>query len=274
MSGIELTLRHPYDGILDASSLLPEHLLTRELETIRRIPIDVGGRTLMLADIFSVASTASECLVVQGPVMLSYRWGAGMSGGHLIVECDVGPETGLAMCGGTLEIRGNVGDRLGSGMREGLIRVSGNAGDYVGAPTLGMRRGMRGGRITIDGNAGERLGDSMRRGTIVVLGNTGDYAASRMIAGTIAVCGQVGKHAGALMRRGTLWAPYISDSEISHSFTEPQRIDAPHLAIWYRWLATIDSRFLHWRHQPTITTRWLGDLSVQGLGEILSPALP
>lgn len=273
MSGIELTLRHPYEGLLDASPLLPNRLLHLSHSEVERTAIDIGGRTSAVGEFFSVSVLESNQLVVQGPVMSSCRWGAEMSSGHLRIECEVGDEVGRSMRGGVLEVKGNVGNRLGAGMRDGRIQVSGNAGDYVGAPTTGQRRGMRGGIITIDGNVGQRLGDCMRRGTIIVHGDAGDYVASRMIAGTIAICGQVGKHAGALMRRGTVWVPQLQPTSIASNFAEGQRVQVPHLGLWYRWLAEFDSRLSQWRYCETYAQRWLGDFSVQGLGEFLSPAL-
>lgn len=273
MSGIELTLRHPYVGLLDASALLPERLLNLNQAEVERISLDAGGRSIAVGDLFSVSTIESECVVVHGPVMSSSRWGASMSRGHLIIECDVGDDVGLSMTGGLLEICGNVGDRLGIGMRGGEVRISGNAGDRVGCPPMGQRRGMRGGLIKIDGSVGHRLGDCMRRGTIIVHGDAGDYVASRMIAGTIAICGNVGKQTGALMRRGTVWAPQIQPHNLAANFTTGQRVQMPYLALWYRWLASIDAKFSHWNPTDTYAERWLGDLSVQGLGEILSPAL-
>lgn len=271
MSGIELTLRHPYAGVLDASVLLPERLFSLSTAAIEQIEVDVGGQKEALGHFFSVSAIESDRLVIQGPVMNSCRWGAEMSCGRLIVECDVGDEVGLGLRGGTIEIRGNVGSHLGCGMRHGSITVAGNAGDYVGAPSLGQRRGMRGGIITIEGNVGQRAGDCMRRGTIIVHGDAGDYLAARMIAGTIAVCGRIGKQAGALMRRGTVWAPQLQPASIVSSFSSGQRVQIPHLALWYRWLASIDTRFSDWAHAETYAHRWLGDAAVQGLGEFLSP---
>lgn len=273
MSGIELILRQRYEGLLDASALLPERLLTMSLSEIEHTTIHVGGRICAVGDLFSVVSTDSDCLSVQGPVISSCRWGHEMTAGHLIIESDVGDETGLLMRGGVLEIRGNSGSKLGCGLRNGRIHVSGNAGDYVGSPPIGQRRGMRGGVVVIEGNVGQRLGDCMRRGTLIVHGNAGDFAAARMIAGTIAVCGEVGKQTGALMRRGTLWAPRLQPENIASNFTEGQRVQVPHLALWYRWLAALDTRFSEWPCQGTYAQRWLGDRAVHGLGELLSPPL-
>jgi len=272
MSGVELTLRHHFEGTLDASPILPERLLTLNQADIERTPLEVGGRNLVIGDLFSIAVLQSTTLVIQGPVMNSYRWGREMSRGHLVVECDVGDEAGLTMRGGMLELRGSVGDRLGCGMQAGRIQVIGNAGNFVGCPEMGKRRGMRGGLIAIDGNAGDRLGDCMRRGTILVHGNVGDYAAARMIAGTIAICGNLGKQAGVMMRRGTVWAPRLETANLSGIFSAAQRVQLPHLTLWYRWLVTIDSRLSEWRTHENDAQRWLGDLSVQGLGEFISPA--
>jgi len=273
MSGIELTLRHEYRGLLDASRLIPENLLQMNTADIERTSLDVSGKPYVVGDLFSVMTIEDDVLVIQGPVTSSCRWGQTMASGRLLIECDVGDEVGIAMRGGSVEIRGSVGNYLASGMRGGRIKVCGNVGDFTGNPTLGERRGMRGGLVTIMGNAGERTGDCLRRGTLIIHGNVGDYCGARMIAGTIAVGGSLGKFAATMMRRGTLWAPHLKEESLTTTFTQPQRVTVPHLALWYRWLAKEDEQFREWAQREPMAIRWLGDLAVQGLGEVLSPPL-
>jgi len=271
MTGIELLLRQPITGVLDASSIKPLPFGPQGIGEVEQLTVEVSGQQVSLADLFQVRATSASAWVVQGDLPSSIRWGYGLKQGELIIEGNVGNEVGTLMQGGNLLIRGNVGNYLACGMRRGQIVVQGHAQDFVGGALPGQRRGMSGGNVIVRGNVGDRAGDRMRRGTLIVGGNVGDYCASRMIAGTIAIWGTVGSHLGIMMRRGTVWAPQLDPSMIPLSFSQPQVVLLPHLMLWYRSLLTQDERFNSFVHREPMVTRWFGDLGSQGLGEIVSP---
>ncbi|HXF46625.1 MAG TPA: formylmethanofuran dehydrogenase subunit C, partial [Burkholderiaceae bacterium] len=145
----------------------------------------------------------------------------------------------------------------------------GDAGDFAAAALPGSMEGMRGGRLVIGGNAGERLGDRMRRGWIAVHGDAGAFAGARMIAGTIAIGGAVGTHPAFGMRRGTLLLaraqPVLAPTFVAtaHDFSAFWQLLARELAALGAPFDALAAR---------TPARWVGDLGVDGLGEVLLAA--
>lgn len=271
MNGVELILRKALPGYLDASGILPEHLLKRSESDIARFKVSLSGQLIEIGDLFAIKPLQLEMLSVQGEMLASRGWGEAMNGGIMRVEGNVGDEVAADMKGGELTIYGRVGDRCGAGMRRGVVKIHGDAGDYTASCRVAQRRGMRGGFLWITGNVGSRTGDRMRRGTLLIGGDVGDYCGSRMIAGTIAIWGRTGSHIGAMMRRGTLWCPHIRQEDIQGTFSLTQTVSLPHLPLWYRWLVGLDPQFKSLVDNPPVVRRWLGDRANQGLGELLQP---
>ncbi len=162
----------------DGSFLQPATLGRLTLSQLTQHPIQVGRDSATLGDLFHVEGQPGTRLTVRGLPPLP-AVGAGMDGGELIVESDVGHDAGAAMRSGTLLLRGHCGDRLG-----------------------GSR--MTGGSIVVQGNAGSYVGQRMRRGFIVIRGTCGDCPGFQMLAGTLLVLGGPLVLAGVEMRRGTL----------------------------------------------------------------------
>ena len=75
---------------------------------------------------------------------------AGMSGGKIIVDCNVGSDSAMSMKGGIIKIHGDAGPFLGFRMRDGAIHVEKKCGTRVGA-------NMSGGKIIISGYLEEPL---------------------------------------------------------------------------------------------------------------------
>lgn len=271
MNGVELILRNALPGYLDASGILPEHLLKQSEIDIAKFKVSLSGQPIEMGNLFTIRPLQSEILSVHGEMTCSRGWGESMTCGAMRIEGNVGDEVAADMRGGELTIHGRVGDRCGAGMRRGFVKVHGNAGDFTASCRVAQRRGMRGGLLWITGNVGMRAGDRMRRGTLLIGGDAGDYCASRMIAGTIAISGRTGSHIGAMMRRGTLWCPNLRQEDIQGTFSMGQTVSLPHLPLWYRWLVGLDPDFKSFVDSPPVVRRWLGDRANQGLGELLQP---
>ncbi len=233
---------------------------------VERIVILSGGKPVWLGDVFTVSGTAGSDIAFEGGSDRLDGVGAGMTGGTLTVDGNVGDGAGTGMRGGRLEIRGNVGGMLASGMKGGIIHVTGSAGDFLGAVSAGHRFGMTGGNVIVDGNIGARAGDKMRRGLILARGTAGEAAGSRMIGGTIVAEGGFGPHAGQLMRRGTLIAPRVD--RMLATFADCGVHDLVILRLMARGWASELGALAPKPFSPAVR-RFAGDLSAIGKGEIL-----
>jgi formylmethanofuran dehydrogenase subunit C len=94
--------------------------------------------------------------------------GSGMKAGHIVISGNAGDWLGgplpgelAGMRGGLVHVQGNVGREAGHRLRRGTIFIEGNAGPYAG-------RAMIAGTLLIGGRAGSLPGYLMRRGTIVL----------------------------------------------------------------------------------------------------------
>src|SRR5215207_1557448 len=172
---LTLTLREQPAVPLDAEVLSPDLLANAGRREIEALPVWHGNERTRVAEFFTVS-------------------GAGGAGTHV----------GAGMRGGELHVDGDVGDWAGAGMRGGRLVVRGSAGRQLGGVHAGERAGMRGGEIVVGGDAGAQAGAGLRRGLIAVAGRVGDAAGLRMLAGTIVALGGLGARAGAGMRRGTI----------------------------------------------------------------------
>lgn len=269
MSGLRLKLRSAPSERIDLSALLPASLASLSDYDIGKLALAGEGGAVALGDVFAVSGAAGETLTIEaGSDRLDFI-GAGLTGGALIVEGDVGAYCGAGMKGGRIEVRGNAGAYLAAGMKNGVVTVAGNAGDFTGAMRAGEKFGMTGGTVHIGGTAGTRIGDRMRRGTIVVRGATGSAAGSRMVGGTIITEKGFGDGPGPLLRRGTLIGP--AATKLLPTYADCGRHD---LLI----LRLIDSHLkntlgaLAPAHAPGTVRRLAGDLSTIGKGEILLTA--
>ena len=273
MSGITFRLKANPGERLNIADIVPSKLAKLSIGEIARLKVGMGKNDITVGDAFDVSGTVGDTITIEGStgghgMPLDFA-GAGLDGGTLRINGDVGPYAGRKMSGGTLEISGNAGNYLGSGMTGGTIHVKGSGGDNLGGVLSGDRFGMAGGTIVVGGNIGARAGDKMRRGTVIVKGKTGDGTGSRMMGGTIWAEGGFGPAPGLMMRRGTLIGPSVES--LLPTFADCGvhdllivRIIARHLKQSLGALAPAPL--------PLKVRKIAGDMATIGKGEILLPA--
>jgi formylmethanofuran dehydrogenase subunit C len=244
---LTLTLRTPPPALVVAAGLIPEQLRGLDVSEIGAVEVRCNGEVLAVGDLFDVAGTADEQLVLAGDLR-RFDWiGAGMSSGQI-------------------DVRGDVGAWAGAEMSGGLLRIFGDAGDRLGAAYPGARAGMTGGEIVVSGNAGAEAGVGMRRGLVAVSGGTGAGAGLRMLAGTVIALGGIGAEAGLGNKRGSLVSGRPAEPLPSYAFAT--RFHPPALRLQLlrvRELGlTVDDALLRgaW-------ARWSGDRTELARGEIL-----
>lgn len=268
MSALTLKLKAAPDQRLDLSGVTPRSLASLSQAEIESLPIGTGRRPLKLADLFTIAGSPGDTLVIEGSSARLDEVGTELDDGTIIVEGDVGSYAGRRMKGGRLEIRGAAGAYLASGLRGGIVLAK-SAGDLIGAPRVGERFGMLGGIVVIAGDCGERAGDRMRRGTIITKGRFGASAGSRMMGGTLWTETGFGAGPGPLMRRGTLIGPSVD--RLLPTFSDAGLHDLNILRLLSRHFAeTLGD--LAPAALPGKVRRISGDLATIGKGEILLTA--
>jgi formylmethanofuran dehydrogenase subunit C len=245
---LTFTLRTQPPGRVDAAPLLPEQLRGLDVSEIGAVEVRCGGEMLAVGDLFDVAGTADEQLVLAGDLRRFDGIGARMSGGEIVVRGDVGAWAGAEMSGGRLRIFGDAGARLGAA--------------YPGA-----RVGMTGGEIVVAGDAGEEAGAGMRRGLVAIGGQARAGAGLRMLAGSVIALGGIGAEAGLGNRRGSLVSGRPVEPLPVYGFATRFRPPALRVQLLRaRELGlTVDDALLRgaW-------ARWSGDRTELGRGEILS----
>lgn len=266
MSALRLRTRNAPQARVDLASLNPARLGQLSLGAIERLPLAKGENALNVGDVFTVTGSPGERVVIEGGGGRLDGVGAGLDGGTLVVEGDVGAYAGAGMKAGRLEISGSAGVFAASGMTGGLMLIGGNAGDGLGGVGTGERFGMAGGIVRVAGNVGARAGDRMKRGTIVVRGASGPAAGSRMMGGTIWAEGGFGDGPGPLLRRGTLIGPKAA--RMLPTFADCGRHQLVILSILSRYLAA-ELGELAPKAIVGPVRRFAGDMATIGKGEIL-----
>ena len=267
---MSLTLQQIVDqkARIDLRGITPDRLASLDVSTIKQLTITADHVEASLSSYFSVEGTPGDQL----SIMLSNNRidgiGSGMKSGTLTVTGDTGHYTGAEMSGGKLIVTGNCGDFTGSALKEGELIIQGNVGNATGAPMAGGLRGQSGGVIQVQGHAGDRTGECQRRGLLIIEGDTGELTGYRMIAGTLYVGGCSGKHTGLNMRRGTI---LLEQRAAQLPVTLNYNGASPLTAIS---LITQQLKPYLNRHTPRIKPgdhlhRYVGDLAVQGQGEII-----
>jgi formylmethanofuran dehydrogenase subunit C len=254
---------------VDLRGITPTALTGLSAKEVGRLEVGCGNALVPLAEFFDVrAASKHDALVFEGDLARFDRIGWQMSAGRIEVHGSAGHYAGGCMSGGDLKIDGNAGDLAACEMAGGTLVIAGNAGHFAASTLPGSMDGMRGGTFIVKGHAGDRFGDRMRRGAAIVFGDVGDFLASRMVAGTIAVGGRTGAHAGYAMRRGSIvFAGMPASSHTAPTFTPAI---APAEVIWQ-----LMARDLQRHGGPfaglasRATERRLGDLSVEGKGELV-----
>lgn len=263
---MELELIAAPEVPLEAEVISPDRLAGLSAAEVARQSVLHGNATAELGAFFKVVGKPNGEVRVSGDLSRVKMIGAGMSGGRIVVEGDVGPHLGMAMSGGEIVVNGNTGDWLGPEMSGGRILVTGDAGHTVGAAYRGSRIGMRGGQIIVHGKAGNETGNAMRNGLIAIGGDCGDFAGVNMLAGTIIVLGQLGWRAGAGMKRGSIVA--MHDAPVLPTFTCACLFQPTYLRLYLRHLRNLGLP-IEGTHIDGHYRRWSGDSVEINRGEIL-----
>jgi len=277
MNGIALTLKARPALRLDLRGLLPTPLLALDDAALAAWPLLHGNDWLALAELFHIQRFDCDqpTLRLAGELQRADHIGRGLASGRIVVQAGVGDHAGTSMSGGELLVQGDAGLLAGCQMAGGRLEVQGSVGDHAASGLPGSMDGMRGGLFIVHGHAGRRLADRMRRGTLIVLGDVADFAASRLVAGTLVLAGRVGAHPGWGQRRGSLvlldttlqpgptWVPAGADAPVAWQLLarDISRIAAD-LGPSAAALCDLPRRAVR---------RHLGDLAVDGRGELIQP---
>jgi len=264
VSALVFELKNTPGQRLDLSPLVPERLAGLNRKEIQALEIGTTRETLTVGDAFKVKGKNAATIHFDGTDERCDKIGAGLAGGEIFVDGDVGSHLGVRMKAGTIEVRGSAGVSAGASMAGGHIAISRDAGDQAGGVAFGETMGMKGGFLTIGGDAGALLGERMRRGLVVVGGNAGDYAGGRMIAGTIVLKHGAGRYAGYGLRRGSLIF-MEKPKNILPTFSDCGVMEFDYLRLLETWLRGTGMRIkLGGRAR-----RLIGDMAVLGKGEML-----
>lgn len=266
MTALTLRLRESTASTFDVSHLIPQRLRELTVDAIAELQVWKGAERLPLGDVFDISGSPGDSLNFETDCASLWGIGYGMSEGQISVHGPAGPYAGRKMRGGEMHITGDAGEYAGNAMRGGRIVIDGHAGDCAAAARPGEKYGMEGGLLLIRGNAGDRIGERMRRGSVLIEGNAGDWTAARMRAGTIAVLGTTGDGLGWAMRRGTIVLQQ-RPTTLSPLFRDNGEHSLSILTLMSRAWRGLGGPFA--ALNPKRVQRWLGDRSVQGVGEIL-----
>lgn len=270
MSAIRLEPRGSIDQRLDLSPLNPDRLTTASVGEIEKIPLALGSSSVPAGELFRLTVEDSELprLEIGGSTDRFDAIGEGLRHGHIEVAGNAGAWLGRNMKGGEIRVSGSCGPFAASGLAGGHLLIDGDAGDFLAAPEPGLRGGMRGGRVIVRGSVGDRAGDHLRRGTIFVEGGAGAYCGSRMVAGTLAVLGPVGEGLGFGMRRGSLLLGQ-SPVGLPPTFNDAGETRLDFLRLWARAWGDVPEVARGFLPTGDRARRWVGDLAVDGRGEVL-----
>lgn len=265
MAGYRLALKAAPAARVDMSGITPDRLAAFDPSAVAQLTVFVGTGAVALGDVFAISGGPGETLTLEGHPRLD-GVGAGMSGGHLVVDGSVGALAGAGMSAGHLSIGGDAGDDLGAGLAGGRIDLSGQAGARLCGALPGERRGMTGGTVRVAGDVGPQACARLRGGLVLIGGSAGAGAAQRMIAGTLALKGALGPEAGIGMKRGTLILEQAPDLPAA-GFGDAGEHDLVFLALLARRMPEVAGLFggaLTGRAR-----RLVGDRLVGGQGEML-----
>jgi formylmethanofuran dehydrogenase subunit C len=264
---VVLTLRQPLDHVIEIDGLTAERFVDSGEREILSLPVRAGTPRATVGDFFDMKGERSLRVRVEGDLAKVDGLGAGMTGGELVIDGDVGRRVGAGMSGGWIEVRGRAGDEGGLAMAGGTLRIQEGAGHRTGAAMPGASKGMTGGELIVNGTVGDEVGARARRGLIVVAGDTGADAARAMIAGTLVVFGNVGDHPGRGSKRGSIVACGSITVPATYAYActyQPTYIRLLMTHLRRRYGMDVDRRLLEGKYR-----RYCGDLGDPGKGEIL-----
>jgi formylmethanofuran dehydrogenase subunit C len=248
-AGLEARLKVALQQRADFSEVLAEPWTTLQASQMAQRPVflEREGRVL-LGDLFSLTGEPGGRIRFAGNLELADRIGAGLSQGEVVVEGNVGQETGMAMTGGALD-------------------VTGDAGPRAGAAPLGFKRGMTGGELIVRGSAGPEAGAAMRRGLIFIAKSAGERTGLGMIAGNVVVLGAAGPDTGLWSKRGSVVA--LGRITPPPTYVYACTYQPIHLRVVLTRLRARYGLSIHRRHLTGLYRRYSGDMAELGKGEIL-----
>lgn len=267
--GILLELIGKPDIPIEAECLNPSVAGMKPSE-VARLKLWQGRARVEVGEFFSVReidTAAEDELHVEGNLERVKRLGERTSHGRLVVHGNCGMHTGEGMSGGEIEIRGNVGNWSFCLMQGGVVKIYGSAGAFLAASFPGDARGMKGGAIWVRDDVGSRAAERMRRGLLVVGGTIGEFAAVEMIAGTVLSFGRLRARAGASMKRGSIIVMGEHDPLLC-GFEKSGTYNPTFIPLLRRELAALGFDVPAAKTTGRFT-RWCGDMTSLGKGEIL-----
>lgn len=263
---LTLTLTAAPPARVWAGGLIPSRLQGLTAAEVAALTVRCGRDTLAVGELFEVAGSADEQLVLCGDLRRVDGIGIEMDSGRVLVEGRCGHHLGARMSGGEIEVRGSAGDWAGAEMAGGVLRISGEAGARLGAAFPGARAGMTGGEIIVSGDAGQEAGAGMRRGLVAIGGRTGSGPGLRMLAGTVIALGGIGAEAGLGNKRGSLVSGRAVKLLPSYAFAAHFR--PPALGLQLRRARELGLEVADALLGGT-WARWAGDRTELSRGEIL-----
>ena len=245
---VTLSLIRAPDRPLVADCIAADRFAALSEPEIAGLPVTQGGRQARLGDFFRVRGERASTVRIEGDLSRAEGIGAGMAGGELVIEGDVGRDLGVALAGGRIDVHGN-------------------AGDNTGGALPGAARGMTGGAIIVRGTVGEEAGARMRRGLGVERGLGGRGTGMVRIAGTVVVFGKTGTGTGRFLKRGSIVA--LGEVERPATFRLACTYRPPHVALLLRYLAGRCAVEVTPAQVAGRYERYSGDLAELGRGELL-----
>lgn len=270
MTAIRLEARAPIEERLDLSPLNPDRLAEVSAAGIEQLPLSLGSGSVPAGELFRIEVKESELpqLEIHGSTDRFDAIGEGMHHGSIRVLGDAGAFLGRRMKGGEIRVSGSCAAYAATGLAGGRLVIEGDAGDFLGGAEPGLRRGMHGGRVIVRGRAGDRAGDHLRRGAIFIAGGAGACCGARMVAGTLAILGPVGPGLGFGMRRGSILLGRAPGG-LPPTFNDAGETKLGFLSLWARAWRDIPDLAEGFLPRSEQVHRWVGDLAVDGRGEIL-----
>jgi formylmethanofuran dehydrogenase subunit C len=245
---VVLTLRATLEHPLETSCIAADRFAALSDREISALPVRHDGRAGVLGDFFSVRGERAARVRLVGSLDAVDGIGAGMTGGELVIEGNVGRDLGVEMSGGTVDVHGHAGANTG--------------GARPGAP-----RGVTGGELIIRGSVAENVGIGMRRGMVVVMGDAGRGTGQGLIAGTVVVFGTIAAGAGRFLKRGSIVG--FGEMERPATFRYACTFRPPHLRVLFQYLRRHHGVPIAEAHVTGRYHRYSGDLAELGRGEIL-----
>ncbi|MDI9407846.1 MAG: formylmethanofuran dehydrogenase subunit C [Candidatus Pacebacteria bacterium] len=265
-----LVLKNPLQFRLSMAGILPQNLGSQTLSEIEKIPLLYGNRRSPLGEFFTVSKTSGseDGLEIIGDGSRMDEVAAGMIGGTVTIEGNLGHSVAAAMTGGVVTVMGSVGHGAGHGMKGGGLIISGDAGDGLGSDLNEGHGPMTGGVIRVAGKVGDQAAHRLNRGVILVGGSLGKGAATRMNGGTVVALGKIDSGLGVMSQRGTILALGGVQSLLP-SFADCGNHDLVIHRLLGQGLRQIGAEDFAARLASSESLhRYLGDCAVAGMSEI------